>query len=174
VTSAGWWSCILKARHRVFSCYRKALASDSTPELWLLFQLDCGEWVPFLQIFWALSFFPDGNLSRIDPITSQHDQHYDLSLVEGLWICIDEIQEDVRVVVLPHDNLFSAALAAFTPWHQTKFSSLYQNNFSSQKIIFTGTSLQISEAQQTWHSLYTLSNFSTKSPGIYLPNFHSS
>ena len=62
-----WWQRIMETRHRVFQFFCKALVSDSTPALWLSFQLDCNERDPFVDIFRILALFHPSVLSRTDP-----------------------------------------------------------------------------------------------------------
>ena len=137
-TCIHWWKYIFLTRSEIFRWFRKALASDSTPFLWLSFQLDCSEWDPFLQTFRVLSLFEER--SELAFLQSQPSAKI---FKEVDWACIDEAQEDLRFTI-EQKNLLAACMNAMSIW------SFDRNNFGYfRQVIFAGTSLNVSEALKT-------------------------
>ncbi|KAL9120101.1 MAG: hypothetical protein Q9187_003345 [Circinaria calcarea] len=154
---ARWWARIVETRQRVFHWFREALASDSTPALWLSFQLNCSEWDPFLQIFRVTSLFPLFGIETSGEASIPLPQycylgHYHKSIVLSClsnidkdvhWACIDEVQEDIRAT-LQNSNMLAACMTGI---NSQRFE---QNDFIYfRQLIFAGTSLNVSKALQT-------------------------
>lgn len=135
-----WWSSILVSRSIAFGAFQKAKGSKSTSEMWLLFQINCEHWDPFLQVFRAIAFSLDHRL--LDHYLSEEAP----CLLEGTrveWSCIDEAQEDLRCETQRGENLLGCALDAF---YGGQLESLPFPNF--ERMIFAGTAFNITEALQ--------------------------
>lgn len=128
-----FWVRIMETRFRVFRAFR-AGNLKSSPESWLLFQLNCEKWDPFLYIFRALSLF-DGFTKRADPmqLTTLKKIHED-DIVQ--WVCIDEAQEDLRYHISDDKSvtMLDAAMAGICV------------DGLSQQVIFAGTSFNLRKA----------------------------
>ena len=144
--SINWWHCIIETRHRVFHWFREALALDSTPALWLSFQLDCSEWDPFLQTFRVMSLFPKLCIKTLAEKSPSHFHKNTTTPFEKKvrWACIDEAQEDLRVTIPNSNNssLLAACMAGISSLRYDK-----DNFVHFQQVIFAGTSLNVSKAQ---------------------------
>lgn len=195
-----WWQRIMETRHRVFRAFCKALTSQSTPALWLSFQLDCNERDPFVDIFQILALFHSSVLSRIDteflrllplfnpqapsqtdnngsvlgrpPSCSGNDaievQYPERSNeVKVQWTCINEAQEDLQTIIADKppilDALPKASLLRNTSFVAPDFPmnilaiAMYAIGHSGifgtfpyfQQMIFTGTSVNVTEVLQS-------------------------
>lgn len=133
-----WWQNIFLTRSKVFHWFRKARLSDSSPALWLSFQLDCSEWDPFLQTFRVASLFSPWSPFNF---VSQRSHETDNIDREVHWACVDEAQEDLRVVTV-QENLLAACMMAIRLEQGHDFVGFRQ-------VIFAGTSLNISRALKT-------------------------
>ncbi|KAH6887458.1 hypothetical protein B0T10DRAFT_607414 [Thelonectria olida] len=148
-----WWANILDARHRVYSSFRQTGGPESSEKRWLSFQLSCGKWDPFLQVFRLLSLSmssePDEGLQLFDPDPWSDDPHPDpdkFMVVD--WVCIDEAQEDLRYSLgggkREQDTIFANALVSWS--NHAKITDSAPGYF--RQAIFAGTSFNISKAQE--------------------------
>ena len=131
------WGDILEARCRVFHAFCEAKqnsSEDFKPATWLSFQLNCGEWDPFLQIFRVLSLCSSEGLYQ-NPMSGQQADRARITASRALvrWICIDEAQEDVRYHIKGNKSLNMLRLAMHVITKTYKWDSA----------IFAGTSLNI-------------------------------
>ena len=166
-----WWRRIMELRHRILRLFCKALGSDCSSILWLSFQLDCCTWDPFLDMFRVLALFPgvtDASYSQnipdsIEPIFAKPSE------LKAHWACVDEAQEDLRIVCEDSETLLRDGLRndqdstlskesiAIPDTSETMLSmamgSLLQSGYDefrhSQQMIFTGTSLNVNKVLQT-------------------------
>lgn len=133
-----WWQCIFQTRDLILRLFRKALSSQSSPKLWLSFQLDCSEWDPFLQVFRVASLFDlKSNLSL------SRKQLPDIRRQDVRWAFVDEAQDDLRFA-LGSENLLGACMAAMSSWDTAQDDFIY-----FRQVVFAGTSLNILEALET-------------------------
>ncbi len=137
-TCIHWWRYIFRTRSEIFRWFREALASDSSPFLWLSFQLDCSKWDPFLQTFRVLSLFREHSNFSCFP-----NQEFPLTLERVYWACIDEAQEDLRFAI-EQKTLLAACMNAMRNLSFSRYDFGY-----FQQVIFAGTSLNLSEALKT-------------------------
>ena len=136
-----WWQNIFLTRSKVFHWFRKARLSDSSPALWLSFQLDCSEWDPFLQTFRVASLFSPWSLINFESQWSHETDDIDK---EVHWACVDEAQEDLRFVT-EQENLLAACMMAMK---NCRHKQDHDFNYFRQ-VIFAGTSLNVSRALKT-------------------------
>ena len=135
-TCTHWWRYIFLTRSEIFRWFREALASHSSPFLWLSFQLDCSKWDPFLQTFRVLSLFREHSIFAFLPANQEFPK-------EVYWACIDEAQEDLRFAIEPK-TLLAACMNAMRNLSFSRYDFGY-----FQQVIFAGTSLNLSEALKT-------------------------
>ena len=164
-----WWRRIMELRHRILQLFYEALGSDCSPILWLSFQLDCCTWDPFLDMFRVLALFPFIQFSysiipdSIQPISAKPSE------LKAHWACVDEAQEDLRIVCEDSETLLRDGLRnnqdstlskesiAIPDTSETMLSmamgSLLQSGYHefrySRQMIFTGTSLNVNKVLQT-------------------------
>lgn len=136
-----WWQNIFLTRSKVFHWFRKARLSDSSPALWLSFQLDCSEWDPFLQTFRVASLFRPWSLINFESQWSHETDDIDK---EVHWACVDEAQEDLRFVT-EQGNLLAACMMAMD---RCRYGKGHDFAYFRQ-VIFAGTSLNVSRALKT-------------------------